>query len=303
MNGEKGEEKLSQQARHLEQYVICMKSENGEEQGPSSAYADPVYRISRLASSTRKPLSVSPDTKLEEVVTHMLTNDYSQLPVMTRDREVKGVITWTSIGSRLAMGKKCSLARELMEQHQEIRSDASFFSAISIIAEHQYVLIRGHDQKITGIVTASDLSLQFQQLAEPFLLLGEIENHVRRVISQRFTPTELESAKDPTDTKRVVTSAADLTYGEYIRLLAHKDRWDKLNITVDRKTCLEKFESVRKIRNDVTHFDPDGIPEKDLMTLREFARFLQRLQIIDVMNAQEIEVEKSSIRAAHAGSA
>jgi len=135
----------------------------------------------------------------------------------------------------------------------------------------------------TGIVTASDLSLQFQQLAEPFLLLGEIENHVPRVISQRFTHTELGSAKDPTDTKRVVTSVADLTYGEYIKLLENPERWDKLNITVDRKTCLEKFESVRKIRNDVMHFDPDGIPEKDLMTLREFARFLQRLQIIDVI--------------------
>jgi hypothetical protein len=32
------------------------------------------------------------------------------------------------------------------------------------------------------------------------------------------------------------------------------------------------------------HFDPDGIPETDLMTLREFARFLQRLQIINVIN-------------------
>lgn len=250
------------------------------------AYPDPIYRISKLASARRKPLSVPPDAKLEEVVTHMLTNDFSQLPVMTSARDVKGVVTWTSIGSRLAMGKNCSAARELMEQHQEIRSDASLFSAISIIAEHQYVLVRGHDQKIAGIVTASDLNLQFQQLAEPFLLLGEIENHVRRVISQRFTPAELEAAKDPTDTKRLVTSVADLTYGEYIRLLENPQRWNKLNLTVDRKTCMEKFEGVRKIRNDVMHFDPDGIPEKDLMTLREFARFLQRLQAIDVIDVE-----------------
>ncbi|HTP64957.1 MAG TPA: CBS domain-containing protein [Geobacteraceae bacterium] len=250
------------------------------------AYADPTYRIGKLASATRKPLSVSPGSKLEEIVTHMLTNDFSQLPVMTSERDVKGVVTWTSIGSRLAMGKNCSAARELMEQHHEIRSDASLFSAISIIAEHQYVLVRGHNQKITGIVTASDLSLQFQQLAEPFLLLGEIENHVRRVISHRFTPTELESAKDPTDSERVITSVADFTFGEYIRLLENPERWDKLNITVDRKTCIEKFESVRRIRNELMHFDPDGIPEKDLQKLREFARFLQRLQIIDVIDVK-----------------
>lgn len=53
------------------------------------AYADPTYRIGKLASATRRPLSVSPDAKLDEVVTHMLTNDFSQLPVMTSRREVK----------------------------------------------------------------------------------------------------------------------------------------------------------------------------------------------------------------------
>ncbi len=63
------------------------------------AYADPIYRISKLASATRKPLSVSPGANLEEAVTHMLINDYSQLPVMTSDRDVKGVITWTALFS------------------------------------------------------------------------------------------------------------------------------------------------------------------------------------------------------------
>lgn len=250
------------------------------------ADADPIFRISKLASSARKPLSVSPDTKLEVAVTHMLTNDFSQLPVMTSERDVKGIITWASIGSRLAIGKNCSVVREFMEEHQEISSNASFISAIGIIAEHQYVLVRGHDQKISGIVTATDLSLQFQQLAEPFLLIAEIEKHVRRVIGQRFTLTELESARNPADKERVVTSVADLTYGEYIRLLENPERWDKLNITVDRKTCIEKLESVRRIRNYVMHFDPHGIPENDLQTLREFARFLQKLQIID-----EIDIE------------
>jgi Mg/Co/Ni transporter MgtE len=257
------------------------------------AYADPIYRISKLASASRKPLSVSPDTNMEEAVTHMLTNDFSQLPVMTGEREVKGMITWASIGSRLAMGKNCSLARELMEQHQEIRSDASLISAIGMIAEHQYVLIRGHDQKISGIVTATDLSLQFQQLAEPFLLLGEIENHVRRVIGQRFTLAELESAKNPLDKERVVNSVADLTYGEYLRLLGNPERWEKLHMTVDRKTAIEKLESVRRIRNDVMHFVPVGIPEKDLQTLREFARFLEKLQFIDVMDVESSSKNRS----------
>jgi hypothetical protein len=38
------------------------------------------------------------------------------------------------------------------------------------------------------------------------------------------------------------------------------------------------LEKVRQIRNDVMHFDPDGIPDEDLDVLRQFSRFLQTLQ-------------------------
>lgn len=156
-----------------------------------SAYADPTYRISKLAAANKIPVFVKPDDGIQEAVTLMLANDFSQLPVMTNEREVKGVISWTSIGTRLALSKKGLYVRELMDAHQEIRSDASLFQAIPIIIQHEYVLVRGGDNRVTGIVTASDLSLQFQQLAEPFLLLGEIENHIRRILASKFSPAEL----------------------------------------------------------------------------------------------------------------
>src|SRR5205814_5319927 len=100
---------------------------------------------------------------------------------------------------------------EAMEPHAEISADASLFTAIPLIVQHQYVLVRGPDQRIVGIVTTSDLSLQFQQLAEPFLLLGEIENHIRRMIGPHFGPQELAAVRDPGDGERKIESVADLT--------------------------------------------------------------------------------------------
>jgi hypothetical protein len=38
------------------------------------------------------------------------------------------------------------------------------------------------------------------------------------------------------------------------------------------------LDKVREIRNDVMHFDPDGIPESDLVILQRFAALQQRLQ-------------------------
>lgn len=134
-----------------------------------------IYRIGGLESANRKPLSVKPDSSLTEATTAMLTNDYSQLPVMTSDREVKGTISWKSIGSRMSLGRKCSVARECMDPAHIISVEASLFEAIEIIAKHDYVLVMAQDRTICGIVTASDLSQQFRDLAEPFLIIGECE--------------------------------------------------------------------------------------------------------------------------------
>lgn len=245
---------------------------------PLAAITDPTSRISRLAAANSGVVSVAPDATLAEAITLMLASDFSQLPVMVNERDVKGVISWASIGARLGLGRTATVVRESMDRHHEVRSDESLFSAIPAIVQNQYVLIRGADNRITGIVTSSDLSLQFQQLSEPFLLLGEIENHVRRLIGDRFTADELAAARNPTDVERQIASAADLTFGEYGRLLEDPSRWARLSLGVDRKTFSTYLERVRGVRNDVMHFDPDPLPDPDLGVLRHFASFLQRLK-------------------------
>jgi hypothetical protein len=122
------------------------------------------------------------------------------------------------------------------------------------------------------------LSLQFQQLAEPFLLLGEIEQHIRQLIEGKFTKAELEATKDPSDDNRPIERVADLSLGECLRLLENPDRWEKLALKIDRVSFVVELDKVRRIRNDVMHFDPDPLGESDLHLLRSFVRFLRRLQ-------------------------
>jgi CBS domain-containing protein len=248
----------------------------------STAFADPTFRVSKLAAANRTPVSLQPDSTITEAVTLMMANDFSQLPIISGERNVKGVVSWRSIGSRLALGQQPAAARDAMETYAEVSADASLFAAIPVIVEHQYVLVRGPDQRIVGIVTTSDLSLQFRQLAEPFLLLGEVENHLRRIISARFGATELADAQDPNDAGRTIETAADLTFGEYKRFLEDPKRWSRVGVQIDRDAFIRLLEKVREIRNDVMHFDPDGIPDNDLEILRDFARFLRTLQALGV---------------------
>jgi hypothetical protein len=246
---------------------------------PSPDPADPTYRINRLAAANKPPLSVKPDAPLREATTLMLANDYSQLPVMTTEREVKGVVSWTSVGTRLALGRQGEHVRDAMDPHFEIRAEASLIQAIPIIAEHQYVLVRNSaDHRINGIVTATDLSLQFHQLAEPFLVLGDIENHLRRIIADKLPTGDLAAARSPAEGGRPVNGVEDLTFGEYLTLMGNSDRWNKLGLAIDRHAFCSQLNRIREIRNTVMHFDPDGIESEDLDHLRDFARFLERLR-------------------------
>jgi CBS domain-containing protein len=248
--------------------------------GPSWIAKDPTYAISKLAPANRSVEAVTPSSTLAEIVTILLSRDFSQLPVMTSERDVRGIVTWQSIGSRIALSVEATTAQALMEPHHEIRSHSSIFDAIPIVVKYQYVLIRGNDQKISGIVTASDLSEQFQILSEPFLLLGEIENLLRGMIAERFTNSDLENVRDPDDADREIKSPADLTFGEYVRLLENPERWEKFGLSIDRIKFREGLEKVRAIRNDVMHFDPDGIAPEQLKSLRDFANFLNVIQNI-----------------------
>ena len=244
------------------------------------ASLDPTYRIERLGIATKAPVSINPDAPITEAVTVMLRHDFSQLPVMTNEREVKGVISWKSLGSRLAFGKSCEFVRDAMDRYSEISADDSLFQAISLLQQHDCVLVRDSAKKIVGILTAYDITLTFRQLAEPFLILGEIENHIRILIDGKFTKQELSSVRDPEDPSREVESVTNLSLGECVRLLENPKYWDRLGIPVHRATFIKDLDQVRNIRNDVMHFDPEGIGNDDLRRLREFVAFLERVRTL-----------------------
>lgn len=239
---------------------------------------DPIHRISRLASAIKAPVRVTPDASLAEAITVMLQNDFSQLPVMTSDRDVKGMISWKSIGSRLALKRTCTAVRDCMDDYHEVSADRSIFDAIRIILENDCVLVRDNKKVISGIVTAADIALKYDQLAGPFLLLGEIENQIRMLIEGKLESGDLKQASQPSIADQQIENVTDLTFGGYVWLLSNPSIWQKIELPIDRKKFVEQLDKVREIRNTVMHFDPDEIEEPEIRLLREFAVFLANLR-------------------------
>ena len=77
-----------------------------EPAGVTTSPVDPTYRLARLPSANATPLAVHPDDHLELAVTHMMKQDFSQLPILETPRTLKGVISWASV--RRVKPARCS---------------------------------------------------------------------------------------------------------------------------------------------------------------------------------------------------
>ncbi|MCI0678620.1 MAG: CBS domain-containing protein, partial [Actinobacteria bacterium] len=251
---------------------------NAEPQATTVAPADPTYRLARLPSANATPLSVHPDDPLQLAVSHMIKKDFSQLPVMETPYRLKGIISWASIARRQCLGIAVSTVRDCIDPPHVLDLDTSLFAAIQSIYRNDYALVRHPDYRIGGIVTTADLTLEFHTLAEPFLLIGEIENHLRRLIGSRFSLEDLRQARNTLDHSRDVAAVDDLTLGEYIRLLQAEDNWNRLSLRLDRAEFVKWLDQVRQVRNDVMHFDPDPVSPEGLQLLREVTRTMQTLR-------------------------
>ena len=256
---------------------VSKKAELSEIENELNEY-DPVSRVRLLPSANRKPIRVHLDCTLQEATTLMLLHDYSQLPVMSSDYKVDGLITWETIGNNLIHGGDKTLVRHFMKKDvSEIKNDMSIFDAVKIIITKEVVLVRNEENCICGLVTATDISEQFITIAEPFLILEQIENHIRKLLNGKFSADKLKEISIEDESSRKVESISDLTFGEYIRLMENPENWEGMNLNIDRSTFIKRLDEIRRIRNDVMHFHPDGISETDLDILRQTSSFLENL--------------------------
>ena len=157
-----------------------------ESQTSGALIEDPVLRVRMLPAANRQPVTVNRDDPVEKALGLMAMHDYSQLPVTQDMRSVDGMTSWRSVLLARTKGVEPTRVGECMERHEEVRAEDSLLTAFQKIVDHEAVLVRGDDQSITGIVTATDLSIMFREQTEPFLLLSEIENQLRRLIGWPF---------------------------------------------------------------------------------------------------------------------
>lgn len=240
---------------------------------------DFVQRVRLLDAANRPPKSVSKNDSIEKAMTLMMSNDFSQLPVMNSpdSKRVDGLISWHSIGWTTAKGKEVKKVQDCMKADCMIISyDTPILEAIHTIKENEVVLVQKLDQSISGLLTVTDIADEFFELAEPFLLIGQIETSIRVLLEDKFTVEELREIKYGDD-ERPVDSVSDLTFNEYIELMRKGENWSKIQVPLDKVEFTKKLVEVRDIRNDVMHFSSDNLDPEQQQTLKLTAQFLKEI--------------------------
>ncbi len=244
----------------------------------SKSNSDPIQRISILPSANKPPVTITRDAKLSDAITIMMMHNYSQLPVLSNPRSVAGFITWETIGYGITNGRSSTEVKDYLDTNVTILElDTPLLEAIKTVINKEIVLVQKKDKTLTGIVTIADISSQFLVLTEPFLLLEQIENLIRLLLDEKFLVEDIKSFCDQESLENKIEFIDDMTFGQYIRLIEKPTNWEKLNLKIERAPFVKQLDLIREIRNDIMHFDPEGITSDQKQALVNMAKFLTEL--------------------------
>jgi predicted transcriptional regulator len=228
-----------------------------KEKAKSKRTADPIQRIKLIPAANREPSSVKKEAALAEATTLMRMHSYSQLPVISGPRLVYGYVSWETIGNAMANGESSDRVLPYVSKDITILEyETPLLSAIKAVIEKEFAVVQKVDKTISGIVTLADISQQFMSIAEPFLLLEEIENHIRQILHNKLLVVDIVKHCFPDGPAREITHIDDLTFGEYVRIFENPKLWDEIELNVDKTHFVKQLDKVRNIRNDIMHFEP-----------------------------------------------
>lgn len=201
--------------------------------------------------------TVARGAPLDKAMTIMLMHDYGQLGVEGSQKTLVGVVTWRSAAQALQRWRTESLkVSAATVQAARFPFDHPLLRAIPEIVRDGFVFVDQPDGGV-GIVTSSDLSTAYGELASPFMLIGEIDRMLRSVVKTL-----------PSDALPRSIDLDKAMFGDYLEILGSANAWRALGWPLDRQEFASRLKEVNDVRNDLMHFnnvDPPGVQDLDRM--------------------------------------
>lgn len=236
--------------------------------------ADLSLTIRNLECAERMPLWVKPSTTIAEAITQMQLKDYSQLVIATGERSVKGIVSYHSIASAQLLSQPTRVDECVDASVPTVALSTPLLDVIAHFQRHDCVLVIADDKRLCGIVTPADIAVEFGNMAGPFLVIGEIEEHLRWLLERGAVDLTAIPIAQPPAKGKPPAKVSDLTMGEIERIFQNPDHWAKVGLKFDRATFCGELGDIRNFRNALMHFR-EPIAGDDLNRIRNFADMLR----------------------------
>jgi CBS domain-containing protein len=235
-----------------------------------------------IPSAGKIPGTVRPDVPVQTALSRLMSDKLDLLVVQNGNRaRVEGIFSYASFTHAYIAGKATKTVGDCTSREFiEVNEEKPLIDAVRDIMQHGTVVVRSRDNQLCGVVSARDVAPVFVDLAEPFLLLGQIENHMRGLLERaKLKKEDYKSlvVESDLDRKARTEGPDDLTLGELIVAFEGDEMWDKVGLKFDKATFTKRLHSVREIRNKVMHFSPDGLPADDIATLKSTRELLEKI--------------------------
>ena len=222
-------------------------------------------------------ISVVPDDSITKVQSLMVIHDFSQLPVLSSPRQLRGIVTWESIAKAALGGGSIETASDACVHVDVVPLAAPLLDHVDSIAKKGYLLVQDETGQHTGIVTSADLAQAFAALAKPFVKLEEIEVRLRGIIEGAISVEEVVAFLDNPEAE--IASPDDLTFGDYVYLFQNPEVWERFGLNADRKVFSGLLRPVNEARNAIMHFHSDPLEDEKLDAIDSLLRWLRELDV------------------------
>ncbi|MEU8112755.1 DUF4357 domain-containing protein [Micromonospora sp. NPDC048947] len=229
--------------------------------------------VGNLPSASLGVESVKPAATIELAITTMMLHDYSQLAVMSGQRDLSGAVTWKSIAKARHQKRDAPLSAAVIPPVEVSYAD-DLIDVLPRITAHGFVFVRGPHNTISGIVTASDVVQTYGVMTSPFFIIGEIDQTLRWILEDAIEIEQVQALCDA-DGTRQIDGFSRLTMGDYQRVLENPDAWMALGWPLDRKVFSQRLRIICEMRNNVMHFNGDPLPDERVTMLKNFLSLLR----------------------------
>lgn len=249
------------------------------------------HRINRVLPLNQELLTVPPTCKASEAIARMLSNGYSQVPVVANGR-VLGVFSFRSFAKEAASAslqemnqQQCTsgdlAVTEYLEQFEFAHVTDEMTKIFEAIDRDNGVLV-GRADDLIGVLTPMDFFRYLYLVASPFVTVSEIELALRALIRVALTSEEIESVARRALAStyagrpdRLPVALEEMTFEDYRMLVSFGATWASFEPVFGtvRTRVSGKLKEVGEIRNDVFHFRRE-ITANDRKTLMKHRDWL-----------------------------